>query len=78
MGLKYLETLENQVLKILRQAVKHGYTFIITNAGLGWVELTANKFFPRVHRDVIRNADKYGIKIISAREMYESELPGKK
>ena len=44
---------------------------IITNAGLGWVELTSMRFFPKLHKSVIMNADKYGIKIISAREMFE-------
>ena len=69
--LNYLAELEKIVLRLLKKSVKNGLTFIITNAGLGWVELTSMRFMPKVHREIIRNADKYGIKIISARELFE-------
>ena len=69
--LNYLADLEKQVVRLLKKSIRNGLTFIITNAGLGWVELTAMRFMPTVHREFIRNADKYGIKIISAREMFE-------
>lgn len=59
------------MISVLKKSVKSGYTFIITNAGLGWVEITSRRFFPTVHDKLIKNAHKIGIKILSAREMFE-------
>jgi cytosine/adenosine deaminase-related metal-dependent hydrolase len=73
--LNYLAELEKQVMRLLKKSIRNGLTFIITNAGLGWVELTSMRFMPTVHREMIRNADKYGIKIVSAREMFEQQIP---
>ena len=62
--------LEQVVHKILTEAVEKGNVYIITNAGNGWVEFSANKFYP----SIMPVLDK--IKIISARGQYESKFPG--
>ena len=50
---------------------------IITNAGTGWVELSSLRFLPRLYKELIHNADKKGLRIISARSKFEKEFPSK-
>ena len=65
-----LKEIEVSVLKLLTEAVEKGNVYIITNAGKGWVEYSANKFFP----SILPILEK--IKIISARGEYEKIFPG--
>ena len=65
-----LEILENTVAKILTMAMSKGEVYIITNSGTGWVEGSANKFYPLLSELLQK------IKIISARNEYEDEYPG--
>ena len=65
-----LSKLEQAVLKLLTEAVEKGSVYIITNAGNGWVEYSANKFYPSI-MPVLEK-----IKIISARGLYEKMYPG--
>ena len=65
-----LKEIEVSVLKLLAEAVEKGNVYIITNAGKGWVEYSANKFFP----SILPILEK--IKIISARGEYEKIFPG--
>ena len=62
--------LEQAVLKLLTEAVEKGNVYIITNAGKGWVEYSAKRFYP----SVVPILEK--IKIISARGEYEKVFPG--
>jgi hypothetical protein len=62
--------LEQTVLKLLEEAVQKGNVYIITNAGNGWVEYSANRFYPSI-MPVLQK-----IKIISARGLYEKKFPG--
>ena len=62
--------LEFSVLRLLNIAVEKGDVYIITNAGPGWVEFSAEKFYPSL-KTVLGK-----IKIISARGEYESKYPG--
>ena len=62
--------LEQAVFKLLTEAVEKGNVYIITNAGNGWVEYSANRFYPTI----IPILEK--IKIISARGEYEKIFPG--
>ena len=62
--------LEQAVFKLLTEAVEKGNVYIITNAGNGWVEYSANRFYP----SIIPLLEK--IKIISARGEYEKIFPG--
>ena len=64
------QKLEHAVLKILTEAVEKGNVYIITNAGNGWVEFSANRFYPSI-MPVLEK-----IKIISARGQYEEKFPG--
>ena len=64
------QKLEQAVLKILTEAVEKGNVYIITNAGNGWVEFSANRFYPSI-MPVLEK-----IKIISARGQYEEKFPG--
>ena len=61
--------LEFSVLKLLTLAIKKGNVYIITNAGQGWVEYSAEKYYPSVFK-VLKK-----IKIISARGEYERQYP---
>jgi len=62
--------LEQAVFKLLTEAVKKGNVYIITNAGHGWVEYSANRFYPSIMPILEK------IKIISARGEYEKIFPG--
>ena len=61
--------LEETVKNLLSVAVKNGDIYIITNAGEGWVQFSANKYYP----SVVEILNK--IKVISARSLYESKYP---
>ena len=65
-----ISKIEQAVLKLLTEAVEKGNVYIITNAGNGWVEYSAKRFYP----SVIPVLEK--IKIISARGLYEKIYPG--
>lgn len=67
--LKLIE-LEKIVHKILTNAIQKGDVFIITNAGKGWVEFSASRFYPNIV-DILPK-----INIISARAEYENAFPG--
>jgi len=62
--------LEQAVFKLLTEAVEKGNVYIITNAGNGWVEYSANRFYPSIMPILEK------IKIISARGEYEKIFPG--
>ena len=62
--------LEKCVYKLLSLCIKKGDTFIITNAQKGWVEYSANRFYPKIV-ELLNN-----INIISARHLYEHVYPG--
>ena len=61
--------LEFSVLRLLTIAVEKGDVYIITNAGLGWVEFSAEKYYPSILPLLQK------IKIISARGEYEAKFP---
>ena len=62
--------LEQCTFTLLNEAIKKGNVYIITNAGKGWVEYSANKFYPSIKNFLSE------IKIISARGEYEKMYPG--
>ena len=62
--------LEKIVYKILTNAIQKGDVFIITNAGKGWVEFSASRFYPNII-DILPK-----LNIISARAEYENVFPG--
>jgi hypothetical protein len=64
-----IKKLENNVYNILYKAIDKGDVFIITNAGPGWVEYSAEKYYPKIV-DLLNK-----IHIISARGEYESKFP---
>lgn len=61
--------LEFSVLRLLTIAVEKGDVYIITNAGIGWVEFSAEKYYPSILPLLQK------IKIISARGEYEAKFP---
>jgi hypothetical protein len=65
-----LAKLEFSVLRILTAAVGKCDTFIITNAAPGWVEYSAERFYPSLKTFLPK------VKIISARGEYEAHYPG--
>ena len=62
--------IENCVFSLLTESIEKGNVYIITNAGNGWVEYSAMRFYP----SIISLLPK--IKIISARTEYEKLYPG--
>ena len=62
--------LEQSVFTLLNETVEKGNVYIITNAGKGWVEYSARRFYPKIV-DILSK-----IKIISARGEYEKIYPG--
>ena len=67
---KKIQKLENSALHLLNMAIEKGEVYIITNAGLGWVEYSAEKFYPNIV-EILQK-----IKIISARGEWEKQYPG--
>ena len=67
---KKMVELENLVFELLNESTEKGTVYIITNAGKGWVEYSADRFYPRITPLIEK------IKIISARGEYEKEYPG--
>lgn len=70
-----LDHLQELVIKLLQKSVKQGQTFIITNAGHGWVELSGARFLPKLYKEMLMHSKKNGISVISARAMYEKQMP---
>ena len=54
----------------MNEAVEKGNVYIITNAGNGWVEYSAKRFYPSIIGVLSK------LKIISARGEYEKLYPG--
>ena len=67
---KKMSELENLVLELLTETIEKGSVYIITNAGLEWVDYSSKRFYPKI----IPILDK--IKIVSARGEYEKAYPG--
>ena len=65
-----VKKLEFASLNLLKKAIAKGDVYIITNAGPGWVEYSAEKFYPSL-KTVLKQ-----ITIISARGENEAESPG--
>lgn len=64
-----LNQLDSLAYKILSLSVQKADTYIITNAEPGWVEYSAERFYPKVHSIL----DK--VKIVSARGEFEKKHP---
>lgn len=64
-----INKLESSVQKLLEIAISKGDVYIITNAGEGWVQFSAEKFYPSIN-DILKK-----IIIISARDKFEKKYP---
>lgn len=62
--------IEQSVFLLLTESIEKGNVYIITNAGKGWVEYSANRFYPSIVELLPK------IEIISARGEYEKLYPG--
>jgi hypothetical protein len=65
-----LETLSDQVIKVLRASVAISKTIILTNAQVTWVEVSCRNFMPRVW-PIIKEL---GIDIVYARQSVEQDI----
>ena len=65
-----LKKIEECVFLLLTESIEKGNVYIITNAGKGWVEYSASKFYPSI-LGLLKK-----IEIISARGEYEKIFPG--
>jgi len=64
-----LRALEQCVCSVLQLALCYGHVNIVTNAETGWVQLSAQKFMPRVVPLLAK------VTVISARSTFESQHP---
>jgi hypothetical protein len=64
-----LETMADAVIKVLRCALEYGPVTLITNAEAGWIELSAEKFIPRVCPYLKK------LTLYSARSKFEAMCP---
>ena len=67
---KKMQEISNYVYEILKESIEKGDVYIITNAGINWVQFSANLFYPNIS-ELLKK-----IKIISARGEYEKSFPG--
>jgi len=67
---KKMQQISNYVYDILKESIEKGDVYIITNAGINWVQFSANLFYPNIS-ELLKK-----IKIISARGEYEKSFPG--
>jgi hypothetical protein len=65
-----LDLLDTAAEAVLKMAKTLGILYIITNAAEGWVELSSERFLPKVCKEV-----QSGVTIISARTRYEKLYP---
>jgi len=65
-----IRKIDELAFSILSISIENSDTYIITNAQKGWVEYSAEKFYPKTFSILGK------IKIISARENYEKIFPG--
>ncbi|CAI2366092.1 unnamed protein product [Moneuplotes crassus] len=70
MAKKHLEKLEKAVEKLIVASVKHGKTYIVTNAAEGWVQFSSKKYMPKVYSALS------DVEVISARSLFELQFPG--
>ena len=68
--LENIKEIEKNVSSILKESIEKGDVYIITNAGINWVQYSSNLFYPKVS-ELLKK-----IKIISARGEYEKTFPG--
>ena len=67
---KRLTELDDVAYDLLHKAKTFGRVYIVTNAQEGWVELSANRFLPRVFQELQQD-----VTIISARTKYQKLYP---
>ena len=72
-----LDQLQELGIKLLKKSVSLAKTYIITNAGQGWVELSSGRFLPKLYREIVQHSKQNGVNIISARALFEKEMPSK-
>jgi hypothetical protein len=65
-----IRNLDSLVRNILLKSIEKGIVYIITNAAPGWVEYSANRFYPNASKCLKQ------VNIISARGLYEKTYPG--
>ena len=65
-----LRELDEVSVQLISKSKELGKVYIITNAADGWIELSANRFLPRVYQEIQKD-----VKIISARAHYERQFP---
>jgi len=66
-----MRALEASVVSLLQLAVQYGHVNVVTNAEHGWVQLSAQKFMPRV----VPLLSHPSIHVISARSTFEPAHP---
>lgn len=67
---KKLSELDDVADDLMIKAKQFGRVYIVTNAAQGWVELSANRFLPKVFKTLQKD-----VTIISARTRYEKLYP---
>ena len=70
--LSIFSLLEDCIYKLLKISIDKGEVYIITNSSIGWVEYSANKYFPSLVK-LLKN-----INIISAKDEFQNIFPDNK
>mmetsp|Transcript_1891 Transcript_1891/g.4437 ORF Transcript_1891/g.4437 Transcript_1891/m.4437 type:complete len:276 (+) Transcript_1891:157-984(+) len=66
-----LQQLDYLAAEVLARAAQRGRVVIVTNAGDGWVQISSERFLPRVKAVL----DSFTIRIVSARGRYFDDFP---
>ncbi|KAJ8905357.1 hypothetical protein NDN08_001864 [Rhodosorus marinus] len=66
-----IDPVAEAAVEALSIAMQHGDVVIVTNAEHGWVEMSSDKFLPRINHFIREN----GITVVSARSAFEEEIP---
>lgn len=69
--LRQLDDLSTNIITILQIAATYGEVHIVTNGETGWVQLSAQKFVPRV----VTVLEELKVRILSARTTFEERFP---
>lgn len=64
-----LRTLEDNVIRFIRELKEWGEFYILTNATAGWINKSCSMYFPRLYSNVLNT-----IPIISARDQFKDHI----
>lgn len=70
---KLFKMVEKEVIEVLKVCLNHGYTSIISNGTVEWIDSSMKTSMPSLYKFLVENQ---AIRVISARDDYEDKYPG--